>query len=308
MLDRDAPKLSPAETSRAGRRAGASAAAPGDGAAPENPRNVVLSVAKAFSVLKAFGPDLPELTAAEVAARAGLDRGTAFRLVHTLVGLGYLRAVPDSRRFRLGLKCLELGFSVLSARGLPEHAAPLLRELVPAVADAGSLGVLEAGEVVYLERVQSGLDRNGILRRPGTRIGAYATALGHAILAWLPREEQVAQLEGVERVKLSERTLTDLDALLARLEAVRARGFAVSDGENAYGLRTVAAPVLGGDGRPLAGVSLTVGADRMSIEEFVPGAAPQVRRVAAELAEAARLSLGAIGVARAARGAGPRPA
>jgi IclR family transcriptional regulator, pca regulon regulatory protein len=97
-------------------------------------------------------------------------------------------------------------------------------------------------------------------------------------------------------VKLSERTLIDLDALLARLEEVRARGYAVSDGENAYGLLTVAAPVLDPRGAPCAGVSLTVGAGRMSVEEFAALAAPQAQRVAAELGEGVRLSFGAIGV------------
>ena len=125
--------------------------------APDNPKNQVQSVAKAFAVLQAFGRDLPALTVAEIAGRAELDRGTAFRLIHTLVGLGYLRAVPDSRRFRLTLKCLELGFSALAASDLPGHATPLLRELVPGVADAGSLGVLDRGEVIYLARVDRDL-------------------------------------------------------------------------------------------------------------------------------------------------------
>ncbi|MCK8785732.1 helix-turn-helix domain-containing protein [Roseomonas sp. NAR14] len=272
------------------RRAGA---APGTPA--ENPKNLVQSAAKVFAVLQAFGPDLPELTVSEVAAHAGFDRGTAFRLIHTLVSLGYLRAVPGTRRFRLALKCLELGFAALTARGLPAHAAPLLRALVPGTADAASLGLLEAGEVVYLERVQAGLSRQGVVRRPGSRAGAYATALGQAMLAYLPREEQVAQLQAVERVKLSERTLTDLDALLARLEQVRAQGYAVSDGENAYGLRTVAAPVLDAAGLPQAGISLTIHSDRMPLDEFVARALPEARRVAGELAEAVRLSLGAIG-------------
>ena len=266
--------------------------------ASDNPKNQVQSVAKAFAVLKAFGRDVPELTAAEVAARAGLDRGTAFRLVHTLVGLGYLRAVPDGRRFRLTLKCLELGFSALAAGDLPGHAAPLLRELVPGVADAGSLGVLDRGEVIYLARVEAGLERHGVVRRPGSRIGAYATALGQAILAWLPRQEQVTHLDSVARVKLSERTVTDMDALLARLAEVRARGYAVSDGENAYGLVTVAAPVLDPHGAPSAGVSLTVGVGRMSSAEFTALAAPHAQRLAAELGEGMRLSLGAIGLSR----------
>ena len=266
--------------------------------APLNAKNQVQSVAKVFAVLKAFGRGTAELTAAEVASRAGLDRGTAFRLIQTLADLGYVRGVPDSRRYRLTLRCLELGFAALSAGDLPEHATPLLRDAVPGTADAASLGTLEHGEVIYLARVEAALERHGVVRRPGTRVGAYATALGQAIMAWLPRDEQVAHLEAVERVMLSERTLTGLDALLARLAEVRARGVAVSDGENAYGLRTIAAPVLDAAGRPVAGVSLTIAATRMPVEAFIEGAAPVALRIAAELAEGLRLSLGAIGIPR----------
>src|SRR3954453_18548209 len=150
----------------------------------DSPKNVVQSVAKAFAVLRAFDNGVPELTLSEVASRATLDRGTTFRLLKPLVDLGYVRPVPGSKRFRLGLKCLELGFSALAGHDLPDHAAPLLREVVPEIADAGSLGILERGEVIYLERVQAGTVRSGIDRRPGSRTGAYAAALGHAILAF----------------------------------------------------------------------------------------------------------------------------
>ena len=271
-------------------------------AASANPKNQVQSVAKVFAVLKAFGPGATELAIADVAARAGLDRGTAFRLVHTLLDLGYLRGVPGSRRFRLTLRCLELGFAALSAGDLPEHAIPLLREVVPDVADAASLGTLDQGEVIYLARLETGLERHGMVRRPGTRVGAYATALGQAIMAWLPRGEQIAHLQAVDRVMLSERTLTDLETLLARLQQVRARGYAVSDGENAYGLRTVAAPVLDAAGRPVAGVSLTVAATRQDVDAFAHCAAPVALRIAQELADGLRLSLGAIGLPPQARG------
>ena len=281
--------------------AGTAAAAERAGRSSENPKNQVQSVAKAFAVLKAFGQDLPALTIAEVAVRTGLDRGTAFRLIQTLAGLGYLRPVPDGRRYRLTLKCLELGFSALSADDLPGHAEPLLRDAVPAIADAASLGVLDRGEVVYLARVDASLERIGVIRRPGSRIGAYATALGQAILAWLPRDEQVAHLDSVARVKLSERTLTDLDTLLARLAEVRARGYAVSVGENAYGLVTVAAPVFDQGGAPCAGVSLTVNAGRMASDAFIATAAPHVMHLARELSEGIRLSLGAIGIRGGAR-------
>lgn len=258
----------------------------------DNPKNVVNSVAKAFAVLQAFTPEEPALTVSEVAVAADLDRGTAFRLVHTLLALGYLAELPV-RRYRLTLKCLELGFMAMSSQDLWAHAQPLLQECVPAVVDAASLGMLEGADVVYLARVDRGLARHNIDRRPGRRIRAYGAALGHAMLAWLPETRQVQILESAERVKLSERTLTDLDALVARLREVKARGYAVSDGENAYGLRTVAVPVLGPAGEPVAGVSLTVDAQRMPLERLVEAATPRAQAIALALSTAVRHSGGA---------------
>lgn len=250
--------------------------------------------AKVFAVLRAFDANAPELTITEVAGRAGLDRGTAFRLIHTLKELGYLVAVPGSRRFRLTLKCLELGYTALARGDLKTHARPLLKPLVPDIADAASLGMLDGPEVVYVERVQGNLARGDMDRRIGSRTGAYASALGHAMLAYLPRHEQITALQASERVKLSERTLVDLDALLERLALVREHGYAVADGENAYGLRTVAAPVLDPQHTPVASVSLTIRTERSDLNTFLATAVPETLRVAAELSRAIRLSFGAI--------------
>ena len=246
-----------------------------------NPKNYVASVGKAFAVLRSFTSEAFELTLSEIAARADLDRGTAFRLIQTLVELGYLQAVPQSRRFRLGVACLDLGYTVLSGGTLRALAEPLLRELAPSFGDAASLGALDGGDVIYLARISTGLDRHKIDRRPGTRIPAYSAALGHVMLAYLPRDEQISCLEARPRIKLSERTLTDLDALLERLDLVRQRGHALSDGENAYGLRTLAAPIFGAQGSVIAGLSVTVDATRMDMAAFHDHALPKLKRAAA---------------------------
>jgi IclR family pca regulon transcriptional regulator len=242
----------------------------------KNPKNYVASVGKAFAVIKSFTSEAFELTLSEVAARADLDRGTAFRLIQTLIELGYLQAVPQSRRFRLGVACLDLGYTVLSHGSLRTIVEPLLRDLVPDVGDAASLGILDGGDVIYLARISAGLDRYKMDRRPGTRIPAYSAALGHAMLAHLARDEQIQRLESRPRVKLSERTLTDLDALLARLDQVMKKGYAVSDGENAYGLRTLATPILDAQGVVIAGLSVTVDATRMDMPTFRDQALPRL--------------------------------
>lgn len=253
----------------------------------KNPKNYVASVGKAFAVLQSFSSETFELTLSEIAARSDLDRGTAFRLIQTLVELGYLQAVPQTRRFRLGLACLDLGYTVLSHGSLRPMVEPLLRGLVPDVGDAASLGILDGGDVVYLARVGAGLDRHKMDRRPGTRIPAYSAALGHVMLAYLARDEQIARLESRPRVKLSERTLTDLDALLARLDQVKKRGHAVSDGENAYGLRTLATPIFDAQGLVIGGLSVTVDAMRMDMAAFRDQALPRLMQVTRQVQDLA---------------------
>ncbi|AHY51313.1 transcriptional regulatory protein [Bradyrhizobium japonicum SEMIA 5079] len=253
----------------------------------KNPKNHVASVGKAFAVLKSFSSEAFELTLSEIAARADLDRGTAFRLIQTLTELGYLQGVPQSRRFRLGVACLDLGYTVLSRGSLRPIVEPLLRDLVPAVGDAASLGILDGGDVIYLARVGAGLDRHKMDRRPGTRIPAYSAALGHVMLAHLPRDQQIERLELRPRVKLSERTLTDLDALLARLDQVKKKGHAVSDGENAYGLRTLATPIFDAQGFVIGGLSVTVDAMRMDMAAFRDEALPRLMQATAQVQDLA---------------------
>lgn len=265
------------------------------GAAPAaETKSVVQSVAKAFAVLKAFGPDLPELTISQVAEAAHLDRGTSFRLLNTLVDLGYVATVPNTKRFRLTLKCLELGYTTLAHARLRDVARPLLNDLLADVADAASLGMLDGPDVVYIERLQGDLGARHVDRRIGSRTGIYAAALGQVILAFEPVETQRAVLEMAPRVKLSERTITDIGELLERLAEIRTRGWALSDGENAYGLRTVAAPIFDGNGKAVAGISATIRAERWDLETFTRRAVPRVLAVTSELSAAARLSHGEI--------------
>ena len=71
---------------------------------------------------------------------------------------------------------------------------------------------------------------------------------------------------------------------------MRAAGYAMSDGENAYGLRTLAAPIMGRDGRPVGGISMTVRSQRMSMEAFTSEALALLLQTAAQLTEAVRLT------------------
>ncbi|MBV6306629.1 IclR family transcriptional regulator [Candidimonas humi] len=251
-------------------------------------KNTVLSLAKAFRILEAFTAAQPELTMAEVARKADVDNATAFRFLNTLVNLGYVKKVPDTRLFRLSFKVLDLGFNAIAHSDLRTHARPVLRGLVGEVREVASIGVLEDSQVLYAERVQAGLTRLGVDIRIGSRIPVYSSAIGHALLAWCPRDLQVRVLESSPRRKLTPTTLVDLNELLQRLDEVKDRGYAVSDQENVSGLYVVAAPILDVDGMPVAAVSVAAPALNTTLAQFKEDAIGPVVEASVELSKALR--------------------
>lgn len=247
-------------------------------------KNTVQSLAKGFRLLQAFTAQEPELTMAELARKADMDNATAFRFLNTLVATGYVDKV-DSRRFRLTLKVLDLGFNAIARSDLRTRARPILRGLVGAVNEAASVGVLDGSDVLYAERIQAGLTRLGIDIRIGSRVPAYSSAVGQAILAWLPRETQLRVLRAQPLVKLTENTLTDIDAIVLRLEKIRAVGYAVSDQETVSGLYVVAAPVFDIDGVPLAALSVAAPAYHTTLQQFETTTIAPVLQAAGDLSK-----------------------
>ena len=255
-------------------------------------KNTVQSLAKGFRILEAFTAQDPELTMAEVARKADVDNATAFRFLNTLVEIGYVDRVPDGRKFRLALKVLDLGFNAIGRSDLRERARPILRGLTGAINEAASVGVLDGGDVIYVERIQAGLARLGVDIRIGSRVPAYSSAVGHAILAWLPQPVQISILQSQPRKQLTETTPTDLDALLARLVEVRRRGYAVSDQETVSGLYVLAAPVLDIDGVAFAGLSIAAPAFQTTLKDFENAGARPVVQAAKDLSLALQTSGG----------------
>ena len=161
-----------------------------DDSPTEDPRNLVNSLSKGLRVLESFSAERTEMTLSEVARAADLDPGTAFRMLNTLVMLGYVARVPDSKRFRLTMKVVDLGLHAIGRSDLRELARPILRSLVGEISEAASLGVMDGADVLYVERVRAGLTRLGVDIRIGTLIPASVGIIGHAMLAFLPQRDR----------------------------------------------------------------------------------------------------------------------
>jgi len=253
-------------------------------------KSVVNSLAKGFRILECFEAASPELTLTEIARRTALEVGTAFRLVNTLAMLGYLDRVPGTKRYRLTLKVLDLGFMAIGRAELRDVARPVLRSLVGEIAEAASIGVLDGPDVVYIERVHAGLARLGVDVRIGSRIPAYYTAIGHAILAHLPREELTRVLGLRPPVRLAPEIPTTIEEIEPRLAAVRRTGYALHEPTVVTNLLVLAAPILDPEGLPYGAVSVAAPPVRVETARFIERAAEPVLRAAAKLGQAMRIA------------------
>src|SRR3954462_395611 len=194
----------------------------------ERGEHFVQSLERGLAVIRAFGPEDPELTLSDVARRTGLTRAAARRFLLTLADLGYVRS--DDRRFALTPRVLELGYASPSSLPLPEVAEPHLERLAAEVRESSSVSVLDGGDIVYVARVPvSGIMPVSI--NVGTRFPAYATSMGRVLLSGLDDEALDAYLGAVELARLSPKTVSSTSALRAELERVRTQGWAIVDQE-----------------------------------------------------------------------------
>lgn len=238
------------------------------------------TLARGLALLEKVGEGVQSL---EGLARAlGIPKSTVHRLARALVQAGYLRHLPR-KGYTLGPKLVRLGFQAHAQQELPLLARPHLEWLRDRTGETVHLGVLEGGEVVYMDKLP-GRRELQLASRIGSRFPAQSTALGKALLAHLPEEVWVRYfLPGLRRTS---KTLGDLEAFREELRRTRARGYALDLEENEVGVRCVAAPIWDGQGQVVAAVSVSTASvylDEHRIQEVAPLVQEAARRISAEL-------------------------
>ena len=244
------------------------------------------SLERGLGILAAFTPTRPSLGVSELARAVGLSRSTTHRYMATLTRLGYLRQDPASRRYRLGPRVLDLGFSAINSMELPELARPHLQHLSDETGHTVNMAILDGPEIVYVERVrssQAGQSQIDLNLHVGSRLPAYCTSMGKVLLAYLPPQERERTLDELELVGRGPNTVTERDALCAELDRVRDAGLAVNDEELAAGLRSIAVPVRARSGEVEAAINVAVHRTMGSMNDLIARLGPVLRRTADEI-------------------------
>jgi IclR family pca regulon transcriptional regulator len=236
------------------------------------------SLERGLAILTCFTPSRPSLGIADIADELGMSRSTTHRYVITLVALGYLEQ-EASRKYRLGLRVIDLGMAALGSTGLAEHAHPYLEELRARTSYTASLAVLDGTEIVYVDRVRSfrrGLRGSNPGLQPGSRLPAYCTALGKVLLAHLPSDAQRRALAEMKLTRRGPNTITSKRALREQLADLREAPLAIADRELTDELCAIAAPVRDGGGEVVAAVNVAANAGLISAEEMIEALGPHV--------------------------------
>jgi IclR family pca regulon transcriptional regulator len=245
------------------------------------------SLERGLAILSAFTPDCPALGISELARRLSLTRSTTHRYVATLATLGYLQQDEPTRKYRLGSRVLDLGFSMLGSLDLREIAAPYLRRLTDATGHTSNLAIRDDTDVILIDRVRGRPGRYHHLEftlHVGSRLPSYCSATGKALLAWLPRRDLGRLLDRMDLVQRGPRTVTDRAALITELEQVRRTGVAVNDEELESALRSIAAPVRSRSGEVVAAVNIAIPWSPVAMSELIAQHGPVIQSTAHQIA------------------------
>jgi len=219
---------------------------------------------KALDILDTMATDAP-CTVAHLCRRTGVTKPAAYRILKTLDQRGYVVRDEVRREYSLGPALYGLSRAARNSTDLVRLVRPAMQQLHEEFGETVNLGVISHGQVLYLDAIESD-QRLRTSIAIALRDNVHSTALGKAILGALPGTEAKQLLSEVDWSRTNTpRTVRSADELLADI-ARRDAGYAVDDEENELGSRCVAAPILDGADRPIAAISVSAPAYRMSDE------------------------------------------
>jgi IclR family acetate operon transcriptional repressor len=226
-------------------------------------QTTVQSLDRALHILDVLA-EAEGLSLTELADAAGQSPATVYRVLSTYQRHGFVEVDAARQLWFIGAEAFRIGSAFLRRTSLVERGRPVLRELMTETGETANLAIADGGQVVFVSQVETHEPIRAFFR-PGTRSAIHASGIGKAMMAhYAP--QRAAALTGGRLPAFTERTLTDPVALAAELAAVRARGWAMDDEEHTEGMRCIAAAIFNEHGEPVAGLSISGPAARVTRE------------------------------------------
>lgn len=225
----------------------------------------VQSIGRAFAILEEIARSRDGISLAELSKRVGLHNSTTFHLVKTMVTLGYVRQLKDSKRYRVGRPLFALAASSLDDVEMVSMATPVLEDLSRETGESGHFAVRMGDSVVVIART-SGSGAFQLTDRVGVIRPAHCTALGKIVLAALRPEQLERYLQRAELKPHTSKSIVEIGVLRQEIEEIRKAGIAYDDCEFDAELRCVAVPVRDFTGQVIGAIGISGPIWRLSLQ------------------------------------------
>lgn len=226
----------------------------------------IQAIDRAVMILKLFSEKRRELRLSDIASELGLNKSTVHGIVNTLKYHDLIDQDEETQKYRLGLALLELGSIVKNSMDVREIAELIIKDICERVQETVHLGTLDKLEVVYIDKQESNQSMR-IFTNVGARKPAYCTAIGKAMLAYLP-SDVLMELLPEEIPRFTSKTKGTKSELIEELARIREKGYAFDDEEYNEGLKCVGAPIFDHSGNAKYGISVSGPAIRMTEDKI----------------------------------------
>jgi DNA-binding IclR family transcriptional regulator len=221
-----------------------------------------------------------------ISRATGLNKTTAFNLIASLVSLRFVEQDRNTRRYRLGLRNLELGRLVQQRLHISHLARPILAELCRKTNETVNLGLPDLLDLLVIDSLQ-GFRVLHARANAGWRSLYHSTALGKAFMAGWDAPMRQTIYRSCDLQQLTPNTITDIDTLEMQLARFREQGYAVDVEENEIGVNGIARWIVNGLGEVAAAISVSGHSSRLT-EATMREIAPDVLTAADSIAIALR--------------------
>jgi DNA-binding IclR family transcriptional regulator len=238
----------------------------------------VPNLEKGIIILELLAVSNKSMTLNEIRMEVKISQTTAYRILHTLVRLGYVLHDESSKKYKLSRKMLTLGFRAIQEQGLLDAVLPKMRELRDIVKETVCFGVMGEEKGLFLEQVL-GTHPFCFVLAPGKLLELHCSAPGKAMMAFMPESTRNNYLSKMNFERYNANTILTKEAYLEELETVRKYGYATDLEEELSGVVCVGAPIFNYINVPCGAIWFSGPKDRLP-KEMIESFAESTKSVA----------------------------
>jgi len=239
---------------------------------------------KGLNILGLFDREHPSWSLIQISKLTGINKTSTYRLVNTLVKMGYLRKSPENKSLRLGKKAFALGHECFHGFDIYQGIKPVIDKTFLEHKISIDSALVDGNRMVSLYRRE--MPNMVHYHLPMIMDELYARAMGKVVLAHLTEPQLSDYFDSASIEALTPNTMTDIKRIKKDIHETRQRGYSTNNEEYLLGMISIGAPLMNFQNRNLVGsVSLDFPSKDYSLDHIEQNFIGTLLGLAGEISE-----------------------